>query len=112
MEEMQKLAEMVHSDKEKTEFCSWGKLIAWSFWIFIACGILSCFFPNERGSSTSNSELSKKRQAEKIVKSQLNYPSSYSLQGWAVDGNMVTLEYKAKNGFGMEKTERSTIYVD
>jgi hypothetical protein len=64
------------------------------------------------GSSTSSSESSKKRQAEKIVKSQLNYPSSYSLQGWAVDGNMVTLEYKAKNAFGMEKTQRSTIYVD
>jgi len=63
-------------------------------------------------SSTSSSESSKKRQAEKIVKSQLNYPSSYSLQGWAVDGNMVTLEYKAKNAFGMEKTQRSTIYVD
>lgn len=63
-------------------------------------------------SSTSNSERSKKRQAEKIVKSQLNYPSSYSLQGWSVDGNTVTLEYKAKNAFGMEKTQRSTIYVD
>tara|TARA_R110001632_G_scaffold6539_5_gene26734 strand:- start:3360 stop:3632 length:273 start_codon:yes stop_codon:yes gene_type:complete len=64
------------------------------------------------GSSTSSSEGSKKRQAEEIVKSQLNYPSSYSLQGWTVKGNTVTLEYKAKNALGMEKTQRSTIHVD
>ena len=64
------------------------------------------------GSSTSSSEGSKKRQAEDIVKSQLNYPSSYSLQGWAVKGNTVTLEYKAKNAFGVEGTQRSTIYLD
>jgi len=63
-------------------------------------------------SSTSYSELSKREKAENIIKSQLNYPSSYSLQGWAVDGNVVTLEYKAKNSFGMEKTQRQTIRVD
>ena len=77
---------------------------------FIIAMIPDC--SSSGGSSTSNSERSKKRQAEKIVKSQLNYPSSYSLQGWAVDGNTVTLEYKAKNAFGMEKTQRSTIHVD
>ena len=70
-----------------------------------------CSGGNSR-TSISSSESSKKRQAERVVKSQLNYPSSYSLQGWAVDGNMVTLEYKAKNAFGMEKTQRQTIYVD
>ena len=87
-------------------------LAPWLVSALIAMAIISFFAQGEGGGSGSGSESSKKRQAEKIVKSQLNYPSSYSLQGWAVDGNMVTLEYKAKNAFGMEKTQRTTIYVD
>lgn len=63
-------------------------------------------------SSTSNSERSKLRKAEKIMKANLNYPNTYKLMGWGVNGNRVTLEFKAKNAFGMEKTERRTIIVD
>ncbi len=57
-------------------------------------------------------ELGKKRTAERILKESLNYPDSYSLQGWKVEGDKVTLEYKAKNAFGMERTERTVITVD
>ena len=84
--------------------------------LIIRCVIVMCllclisFVVNESGSGSS-SEYSKRKTAERYVKSQLNYPSSYSLQGWAVNGNQVTLEYKAKNAFGMEKTQRTTITV-
>lgn len=88
------------------------KIIGWSIFGFIALTFILVFAVPSEGGSGGSSELSKKRQAEKIIKSQLNYPSSYSLQGWAVDGNRVILEYKAKNAFGMEKTRRDVVYVD
>lgn len=84
---------------------------------FVIIGIVGMVFiaplcSDGTSTTSSSGELSKKRKAEKIIKSQLNYPSSYSLQGWTVDGNRVILEYKAKNAFGMEQTRRDVVYVD
>lgn len=71
-----------------------------------------CDGNSSSSASTSTSEYSKRDKAERILKSQLNYPDSYKLWGWKVNGNAVTLEFKAKNAFGMEKTEIRTIIVD
>ena len=100
--------------KEETEPYTLGEKIFW--WTILVCIVvpfIAMFFDTGSGSgSGGTSERAKLRQAEKIMKSQLNYPSSYSLQGWGVNGNRVTLEFKAKNAFGMEKTEIRTIIVD
>ena len=74
--------------------------------------ILVFFDTGSSSSSGGTSEYSKRDKAERILKSQLNYPNSYKLWGWKVNGNAVTLEFKAKNALGMEKTEIRTIIVD
>lgn len=83
--------------------------------LFVIIGVVGMsFFTSlcgDGGSSTTSwGDIDKRQKAEQHVKSKLNYPSSYKLQGYKVDGDNVILEYKAKNALGQEKTIRETVY--
>jgi hypothetical protein len=57
------------------------------------------------------SEFDKKMEGSAIVQSFCNYPDSYKYQSAEVSGNQVTVRFKAKNAFGMEKLETMTVTV-
>mgnify|MGYP006865094141 CR=1 FL=1 len=79
-------------------------------------GMLALMSDNSTsGNSTSNkpslSDLEMAQSADRIIKSQLNYPDSYKRWRWQVQGDFVVVEFKAKNAFGMEKTETMRVKV-
>lgn len=73
--------------------------------------IIACALVDNNSTESSLSDIEMAQSADRIIKSQLNYPETYKRLRWQVQGSFVVVEFKAKNAFGMEKAETMTVKV-
>lgn len=86
--------------------------------IVISMGLFSCFdhfiiHPNN-AMAISDNDINKILKAKNIVRSMVNYPDTLVFHEFytKVSGNIVTLKFTCKNGFGVPETHIKDIKVN
>jgi len=82
------------------------------FAVLIALALISMMFDGCQNGK-SNSKIDKIIKAKQIVRSQVNYPDTLDFHDLktSVSGDIVTLTFTAKNGFGVPSTHTMNIDV-
>jgi hypothetical protein len=77
------------------------------------CGAVSCNFVTNPASAVAN-DIDKILKAKDIVRNMVNYPDTLVFHEFytEVKGNVVTLKFTCKNGFGVPETHVMDIRVD